>query len=183
MNRYVCPACGRWLAGQENGCNYCCNCGSTIKFWNKEQKRHFLEEQELFMRIFKVREEYTREIDNDKEYLKNRDGTRSNFLRKNYQNITDLSIIIPLLKEMNYPFLAKYWYINLKCCPERLPFKYLGEMRLFNFKNYLFEDSIIINSQIKKDNKDFIYIEQLKNELKGHKEILDLVYREEEVES
>ena len=23
MNRNVCPACGRWLAGQENGCNYC----------------------------------------------------------------------------------------------------------------------------------------------------------------
>lgn len=84
MNKYVCPACGRWLAGQENGCNYCCNCGSTIKFWNKEQKKHFLEEQELFMRIFKVQEEYAREIDDDKEYLKNKDGTRSNFLRKDY---------------------------------------------------------------------------------------------------
>lgn len=65
MNRYVCPACGRWLAGQESGCNYCCNCGSTIKFWNKEQKRHFLEEQELFMRIFKVREEYIEQLENE----------------------------------------------------------------------------------------------------------------------
>lgn len=56
MNGYVCPACKRWLAGQENGCNYCCNCGNLIEFWNKKQKEHFLEEQELFIKIFKIRE-------------------------------------------------------------------------------------------------------------------------------
>ena len=62
MNRNVCPACRRWLAGQENGCNYCCNCGNIINFWNKEQKEHFLEEQKLFMKIFKISE---KEIDNE----------------------------------------------------------------------------------------------------------------------
>ena len=50
-------------------------------------------------------------------------------------------------------------------------------MKLFDFKNYTFKDSIEINSRIKKYSNDYKYIIRLKNELKGHEEILKLVYR------
>jgi pyridoxal/pyridoxine/pyridoxamine kinase len=51
------------------------------------------------------------------------------------------------------------------------------------FKNYTFKDSVEMNSRIKKDDNNYKYVIRLKDELKDHKELLELIYREEEVES
>lgn len=118
----------------------------------------------------------------NRKYIKNHNGTYSFFTYEEYRGITDLTIIIPMLQKTNFPFFAKYWYLSLDYYPNRIPFNYLAKMRLFDFKNYTFKDSIEINSRIKKYSNDYKYIIRLKNELKGHEEILKLVYGEEEVE-
>ena len=111
---------------------------------------------------------------NNKKYIKNHNGTDSSFSYEEFKGVTNLAIIIPMLKKIDYPFFVIDWYLSLDYSPNRLPFQYLAKMRLFSFKNYTFKDSIEINSRI----NDYKYIERLKNELKGHEEILGLVYRE-----
>ena len=56
-------------------------------------------------------------------------------------------------------------------------------MKLCSFKSYTFKDSVEMNSRIKKDDNNYKYVIRLKDELKDHKELLELIYREEEVES
>lgn len=120
---------------------------------------------------------------NDKKYIKNHNGTDSSFSYKKFRGITDLTIIIPMLKEIDFPFFIRDWYLSLDYYPHRLPFQYLAKMKLWSFKNYTFKDSIEINSRIKKDDNNYKYVIKLKDELRGHKELLELIYREEEVES
>lgn len=119
----------------------------------------------------------------DKKYIKNHDGTDSNFLYSDYKGITDLTTIIPLLKEMDYPFFPQFWYSDLDHYPEHAPFAYLGRMRMCSFKAYSFKDSIIYGTNVNIYGNSYKYIERLKTELKNHKEILDLVYKEEKIDN
>ena len=43
----------------------------------------------------------------DKKYIKNHNGTKSFFSYEEFRGITDLTIIIPMLKETDFPFLLK----------------------------------------------------------------------------
>lgn len=118
-----------------------------------------------------------------KKYIKNHNGTNSFFSYEEFRGITDLTIIIPMLKETDFPFFIRDWYLSLDYYPHRLPFQYLAKMKLCSFKNYTFKDSVEMNSRIKKDDNNYKYVIRLKDELKDHKELLELIYREEEVES
>lgn len=120
---------------------------------------------------------------NDKKYIKNHNGTNSFFSYEEFRGITDLTIIIPMLKETDFPFFIRDWYLSLDYYPHKLPFQYLAKMKLCSFKNYTFKDSVEMNSRIKKDDNNYKYVIRLKDELKDHKELLELIYREEEVES
>lgn len=119
----------------------------------------------------------------DKKYIKNHNGTNSFFSYEEFRGITDLTIIIPMLKEADFPFFIKDWYLSLDYYPHKLPFQYLAKMKLCSFKNYTFKDSVEMNSRIKKDDNNYKYVIRLKDKLKDHKELLELIYREEEVES
>ena len=118
---------------------------------------------------------------NNKKYIKNHNGIDSSFSYEEFRGVTDLTIIIPMLQKIDFPFIAKFWYYSLDHYPNQVPFNYLAKMKLYDFKSFIFENSVRINSQIKKYSDDYKYIIRLKNELKGHEEILELVYREEEV--
>ena len=108
------------------------------------------------------------------KYFKNRDGkTFSTVPLKENLSQTDLTIVIPLLKKIDYPFIAKLWY-EIKEKSTIPLINYCSKIRRSSFCGDNFNNSIKLN------NKD-IWIEQLKAELKNNKEILDLVYREEEV--
>ena len=118
---------------------------------------------------------------NDKKYIKNHNGTNSFFLYEEFRGVTDLTIIIPMLKETDFPFFIRDWYLSLDYSSNRLPFQYLAKMKLCSFKSYTFKDSVEMNSRIKKDDNNYKYVIRLKDELKDHKELLELIYREEEV--
>ena len=109
------------------------------------------------------------------KYFRNRDGkTFSTVPLKENLFQTDLTKVIPLLKKIDYPFIAELWYETKK--ESNIPLiNYCSKIRRCVLCTNNFNDSIQFNDKN-------IYIEQLKTELKNHKEILDLIYREEEVE-
>ena len=109
------------------------------------------------------------------KYFRNRDGKTFSTvpLKENLFQI-DLIDVIPLLKKIDYPFIAELWYKIKK--ENTIPLiNYCSKIRRSSFCGDNFNNSIKLNNK-------GIWIEQLKTELKNHKEILDLVYREEEVE-
>lgn len=115
-------------------------------------------------------------LQNNRKYIKNHNGTYSFYIWRIQRNCRFNYYYSNVTKNW-FSFFVKYWYSSLDYYLNRIPFNYLAKMKLFDFKNYTFKDSIEINSRIKKYSNDYKYIIRLKNELKGHEEILKLVYR------
>ena len=84
----------------------------------------------------------------------------SPYIKSKYGLITDLSILIPILKDLDYPFIAQEWYHLINEKVENVFTKYIAKMNLASYKNFTFKDSKIFNTDTK-------YLTLLHKELDG----------------
>lgn len=77
------------------------------------------------------------------DFYPRRDGSPSPYAIGQFKDMTDLNDVIPLLKSLDYPFIADDWYIyfNMDLNPINPVGKYIGKMNLAAYKASRFEDS------------------------------------------
>lgn len=80
---------------------------------------------------------------NKGDFYPRRDGTKSPYVIGQFKDMTDLNDVIPLLKSLDYPFIADDWYIyfDIDLDPINPVGKYIGKMNLAAYKASRFEDS------------------------------------------
>ena len=83
------------------------------------------------------------------EVFLNRYKSPSPYLKSKYGLITDLSTLIPILKDLDYPFIAQEWYLLINEKVENVFTKYIAKMNLASYKNFTFKDSKIFNTDTK----------------------------------
>lgn len=81
-----------------------------------------------------------------KAYYKNRNKEFSNYLKSDYKNITDLNILIPILKDLDYPFIASEWYNLIDICALNPFGKYISKMNLLSYRDFKYSDSSHFNN-------------------------------------
>lgn len=77
------------------------------------------------------------------DFYPRRDGSPSPYVIGQFKDMTDLNVVIPLLKSLDYPFIADNWYIyfDMDLNPINPVGKYIGKMNLAAYKASRFEDS------------------------------------------
>lgn len=80
---------------------------------------------------------------NKGDFYPRRDGSPSPYVIGQFKDMTDLNDVIPLLKSLDYPFVADDWYIyfDIDLVPINPVGKYIGKMNLAAYKASRFEDS------------------------------------------
>lgn len=65
----------------------------------------------------------------------------------NFIDINNYSSFLPILKDMNYPFFIKLWEKIGKeyGFNKKLFGRYISKIRLYAYKNFIWNDSIILN--------------------------------------
>ena len=109
----------------------------------------------------------------------------SPYIKSKYNSTTDLSVLIPILKDLDYPFIAQEWYILIDSKTENIFSKYISKMNLASYKNFTFKDSKTFNTKaeylnlLQKELNEEIYNMIIENNNKHFKGYLydSLVYR------
>lgn len=80
---------------------------------------------------------------NKGDFYPRRDGSPSPYVIGQFKDMTDLNDVIPLLKSLDYPFIADNWYMyfDMDLNPINPVGKYIGQMNLAAYKASRFEDS------------------------------------------
>jgi hypothetical protein len=95
----------------------------------------------------------------DKKYFLYRDGTP--YLEKSVEEICEsidvfiFPSVTAILKILDYPFIIQEWLRSIKDCLKRgynyndtfpILVRYLAKMQLFSWKNFKYNDSILLNN-------------------------------------